>query len=593
MESLTNNTIQPLAIGQLWSGISEFRNNTVTIAVNLITTKNCIVTVSQATDNVNFVFTDNFAHDVTIIGTQSRFQVSAKAQFMKVSVLNDSGEEIPQSVVTTYFNDVNIDSTLEQPVIVAGSVNVLNSMKATNYEFDTLRNVACDDTGKLLTIHSPNGTQDVNIVSTVTIPVSGTLSIDNFPGYQPSIEVSNFPATQTVDGTVAISNTSFSTFSGANTDFAFYPDATNSTSAIYADGQQPTATNQAGWVYTNNGVAPNKINWYVFQDTTLPQYTVSQMESIYFVITQLPTATSLPYVSFYTMPNGIDDLVPNFAKSSLVFAPSGAVPITEGEYLFYVSADPTSIRPEITNRYELSFVAGQSSKTLAQASGERLSLATLSTNSTDPAGSNYFLFQQYGIQWAKNSAFLPVNNGKLETTETNSGAISTTLTSLNGKVTACNTGAISGSVSITGTVNETNSTSIYNTLVQVNGKIVACDTGNVTLSNTTGIKSFDATNLIVKRAISVVANVLLSLNYYNDAGSVNFVLVYNLGIASVTVGTTGPIAVFALAKNHGDTIDLHRLLVGTAITLAVSGSYDGTSVPHGNGAYLTVSFLTA
>ena len=150
MESLTNNTIQPLAIGQLWSGISEFRNNTVTIAVNLITTKNCIVTVSQATDNVNFVFTDNFAHDVAIIGTQSRFQVSAKAQFMKVSVLNDSGEEIPQIVVTTYFNDVNIDSTLEQPVIVAGSVNVLNSMKATDYEFDTLRNIACDDTGHLL-----------------------------------------------------------------------------------------------------------------------------------------------------------------------------------------------------------------------------------------------------------------------------------------------------------------------------------------------------------------------------------------------------------------------------------------------------------
>jgi hypothetical protein len=294
MESLTNNTIQPLAIGQLWSGISEFRNNTVTIAVNLITTKNCIVTVSQATDNVNFVFTDNFAHDVAIIGTQSRFQVSAKAQFMKVSVLNDSGEEIPQIVVTTYFNDVNIDSTLEQPVIVAGSVNVLNSMKATDYEFNTLRNVACDDTGHLLvnintpitstgdlivngssssatrhvylmivntwyrvasvgntpghvwnsigaivgseniptvgrlfkclsvpgniegqgTVYdveysdnitaTPVGTQDVNIVSTVTIPVSGTLSIDNFPGYQPSIEVSNFPTTQPISGSVAL-----------------------------------------------------------------------------------------------------------------------------------------------------------------------------------------------------------------------------------------------------------------------------------------------------------------------------------------------------------------------------------------------------
>jgi hypothetical protein len=380
---------------------------------------------------------------------------------------------------------------------------------------------------------------------------------------------------------------------GANTDFAFYPDASNSTVAIYADGQQPTQTTAAGWVYTNNGTAPNKINWYVFQDVTLPQYLVSEMESIYFVITQLPTATTLPFVVFYTMPNGIDDLVPSFAKSRLTFAPNNTVPTTQGEYLFYVSGDPTTIRPEITNRYQLSFVADQSSKTLAQAAGERLSLATLSTGSTDPAGSNYFLFQQYGIQWAKTSVYLPVNNGKLETTETNSGAISTTLTSLNGKVTACDTGAISGSVSITGTVEETNSTSIYNTLVTLNGKVVNCDTGFVGLQPSYGIISFDATNTIVKRAVSVVANNLLSLNYYNDAGSVNFVLVYNLGIASVTVGTTAPIAVFALGKNHGDTIDLHRLLVGTAITLAVSGSYDGTSLPHGSGAYLTVSFLNA
>ena len=177
MESLTNNTIQPLAIGQLWSGISEFRNNTVTIAVNLITTKNCIVTVSQATDNVNFVFTDNFAHDVAIIGTQSRFQVSAKAQFMKVSVFNDSGEDIPQIVVTTYFNDVNIDSTLEQPAIIAGSVNILNSMKATDYEFNTLRNVACDDTGHLLVnINSPT-------TSTGDLIINGSSSSATRPVY--------------------------------------------------------------------------------------------------------------------------------------------------------------------------------------------------------------------------------------------------------------------------------------------------------------------------------------------------------------------------------------------------------------------------
>jgi hypothetical protein len=199
-----------------------------------------------------------------------------------------------------------------------------------------------------------------------------------------------------------------------NTDFAFYPDATNSTASIYADGDQPVQTTQAGWVYTNSGVAPNKINWYVFQDVTLPQYLVSEMDSIYFVISQLTPATTLPFVGFYTMPNGIDDVVPLFAKSKLVFAPSGAVPTAQGEYLLYVKSDPVHIRPEITNRYELTFVAEQSTKSLAQASGERLSLSTLSTNSSDPAGANYFLFQQYGITWAKTSVPLPVNNGLLD-----------------------------------------------------------------------------------------------------------------------------------------------------------------------------------
>jgi hypothetical protein len=202
--------------------------------------------------------------------------------------------------------------------------------------------------------------------------------------------------------------------SGQNTDFAFFPDATNSTASIYADGDQPVQTTPAGWVYTNSGTGTNKINWYVFQDATLPQYLVSEMDSIYFVISQLTPATTLPFVAFYTMPNGIDDVVPLFAKSRLVFSPSGSVPTAQGEYLLYVKSDPVHIRPEITNRYELTFVPANSTKTLAQAAGERLSLASLSTNSTDTAGANYFLFQQYGITWAKTSVPLPVNNGLLD-----------------------------------------------------------------------------------------------------------------------------------------------------------------------------------
>ena len=199
---------------------------------------------------------------------------------------------------------------------------------------------------------------------------------------------------------------------GQNTDFAFYPDASNSSVTIYADEQPPTTTTSAGWVYTNTN--PQKINWYVFQDPTLPQYLVSEMDSIYCVVSQLTPATALPYIVFSTMPNGIDDAVPNFAKSVLVFAPSGEVPTAQGEYLLYVKSDPVHIRPEITNRYELTFSVANSTKTLAQASGERLSLASIQTDSGLATGDYYFLFQQYGITWAKTSVPLPINNGKME-----------------------------------------------------------------------------------------------------------------------------------------------------------------------------------
>ena len=550
-----NSSSIPLKSATEFIGLAQSTSGFTNILVNIRSDKKSELTIQQSADKVNWDLHSLWTCDPAKNPTGFLIQEPASMPFFRVKLLNTSGEDMTR----------------------------LRLVSVLNLTSNVKLNVRQDNT--LI-----SGEDELGEKHTLLTDASGALLISSGGGSS-VVSVSNFPAIQQVEGSVSVSN--YSPFSGTNTDFAFYPDASNSTVAIYADGQQPTATNPAGWVYTNNGTAPNKINWYVFQDVTLPQYRVEQMESIYFVITQLPTATTLPFVSFYTMPNGIDDIVPNFAKSKLVFAPSGAVPTTQGQYLFYVGADPTTIRPEITERYELTFVEAQSSKTLEQAAGERLSLATLSTGSTDPAGSNYFLFQQYGIQWVKTAVYLPVDNDRLLTTETNSSAISTTLTSLNGKVTACNTGAIAGSVSITGDITEMNSTSIYNTLVQVNGKIVSCDTNNVTLSNTVGIKSFAATNTIVKRVISTVANVLLSLNYYNDAGSVNFVLLYDIGFASVVVGTTTPIAVFALNKNQGDTIDLQRLLVGPAITLAVAGDYDGSTNPHGAGAYLTVSTLTS
>jgi hypothetical protein len=399
MESKLNNTNSLLNANETWVGTDEVCNGSTIILVNIISSEDCIITVKQTDNRTNYPFIQTINYYA--IATQSRYQIYTNSFYCHVEVQNIGANPI-NLVLRTHFLDIGKDYSIIDPLPVVGDVvvsSIVAPLPAGSNNIGLVTITA--DTSSVQTWVQDTASGDYFILSS-TAEVRDALTYHKLETY-------DYTANNTltsIDSKVGLQ--------GQNTDFAFFPDATNLTPAIYADGQQPVATNQAGWVYTNNGVAPNKINWYVFQDVTLPQYLVSEMDSIYFVISQLTPATTLPFVSFYTMPNGIDDVVPNFAKSKLVFAPSGAVPTAQGQYLFYVKSDPTHIRPEITNRYELTFSVANSSKTLEQASGERLSLATLSTNSTDPAGSNYFLFQQYGITWAKTSVPLPVNNGKVE-----------------------------------------------------------------------------------------------------------------------------------------------------------------------------------
>jgi len=366
VHSIANNSYVTLASGASFEGGIEVTTQGVSICVSTFCSSEVKVIIKQYRQNAASTIMHSNEENV-VADTKGLVQTPVKAGFFSIKVEN-LGSNMTFTNITTVLQEthyLNLDirslTGARDSVTIAGGIIDIS------------------------------GVQDVNIVS---------------PNPLPTYDLSANNTLTSIDSKVGLQ--------GQNTDFAFFPDATNLTPAIYADGEQPIATNQAGWVYSNSGNPPNKINWYVFQDVTLPQYLVSEMDSIYFVISQITPATTLPFVAFYTMPNGINDVVPNFAKSKLVFAPSGSVPTAQGEYLFYVKSDPTHIRPEITNRYELTFVVAQSSKTLAQASGERLSLATLSTNSTDPAGSNYFLFQQYGIVWEKTSVALPVNNGLLD-----------------------------------------------------------------------------------------------------------------------------------------------------------------------------------
>lgn len=81
---------------------------------------------------------------------------------------------------------------------------------------------------------------------------------------------------------------------------------------------------------------------------------------------------------------------------------------------------------------------------------------------------------------ACNTGAVVVASGAI--TETNSGTINTAVGSINTKITACNTGAV---VVTSGTITETNSGTINTAVGSINTKITACNTGAVVVASGT------------------------------------------------------------------------------------------------------------
>ena len=402
MESKLNNCLLTLQPAESFIGQDEVCDGSTIIAISIIANKNCTIVVKQTNNRTRYPFVQEVIH----LGSnlEGRYQVYTNAFYCHVEVTNTSVDAV-DLVVSTRFLDIGKDFSASDPLPIVGDVVVSSIVAPLPAGTNTIGSVVVSSTVSNITIagvsNQDGETYDISLETELRpTPEPPNQTIHKLETYD-----------YTANNTLTSINSKVG-LQGQNTDFVFIPDATNLTPAIYADEQPPYLTTDAGWLYTNTN--PQKINWYVFQDPILPQYLVSEMDSIYCVVSQLTPATALPYIVFSTMPNGIDDAVPSFAKSVLVFAPTGAVSTAQGEYLLYVKSDPVHIRPEITNRYELTFVPANSTKTLEQASGERLSLASIQTDSGETTGAYYFLFQQYGITWAKTSVPLPVNNGKVE-----------------------------------------------------------------------------------------------------------------------------------------------------------------------------------
>ena len=247
------------------------------------------------------------------------------------------------------------------------------------------------------------------MITTLTSSLTQNVNIRSLESSRDSVSVGNFPAEQVV--------------AGENSNFVFYPTPSNNTVSVYADGTQGTNVT-GGWQYTNINNS-GKINWYCYASPSAAKdYKVSQLNSMYTVINQqstlgLATAQN-PWIMIYTRPDsGTNSAV--WYKSKLFFG-SNAHTDTLGLKLLYTGSDPVDIHPEITgiNRIQLLFNSALSDgKLLADVQNESIYLGSLqTTDNTTPANSFSFTMQEFGADWVKTPAVLPIENGAVVTSLT-------------------------------------------------------------------------------------------------------------------------------------------------------------------------------
>lgn len=370
-----NNWNAPLARfgfpGDVYDGAPEATGEASAISVNILCSTLSTLTIQQSYNRTNFYYQKQYIIEG---GKLYTIQMPVVLPFFRVAILNE------EMVNQTYCN---MNTSLVPQLTQNVDIRHLNS--------------ATDSV-------SVSGTVDV---SGIHVDISGeTVLVGNFPAIQPvsgSVTVSNLPAEQLV--------------SGENSNFVFYPTVGNNTVSIYADGTQGVNV-AGGWQYANINNA-GKINWYCYSSPTpATDYKVSQLNSMYTVINQQSTlGLSLaenPFIIIYTRPDSGTNSGGSFYKSKLFFG-SNAHTDTLGLKLLYTGADPVDIHPEITgiNRIQLLFNSALSNnKLLADVQNESIYLGTLqTTNNTSPADRFSFTMQEFGADWVKAPAVLPIEHG--------------------------------------------------------------------------------------------------------------------------------------------------------------------------------------
>ena len=450
-QSSVNSFIGTIPAGGSFTGKPEVINGSISIVCFLNNLVDLTIKVFQSVDGITYFQTDTYVAIVADHGPQSRVQFYIKGQKGYIQVQNLGSTDAVDTVLRTLYTPNNHDGTILQPsyVIVEGM--------PTPGPITGIVEVSKIDQAL------PAGTNALGSVSVsnlpATQPISGTVAVSSISSALPagtnalgSVSVSNLPATQPISGTVAVSSIASALPAGTNalgsvsvsnlpaqplvygenSNFVFYPTPANNTITVYADGTQGVNVN-GGWSYANIANS-GKINWYCYASATpATDYKVSQLTSMYTVINQQSTlglsGAQNPFIIFYTRPTST---ATTFYQNKFFFG-SNAGTDTTGIKFLYTGSDPVDIHPEIVapNRIQLLFNSTLSTSTLALAQNESIFLGSLqTTNATPTANSFFFTMQEFGVDWVKTPALLPIEFNKLQI----SGSVSTLNTSLSSTV---------------------------------------------------------------------------------------------------------------------------------------------------------------
>ena len=137
-------------------------------------------------------------------------------------------------------------------------------------------------------------------------------------------------------------------------------------------------------------------------------------------------------------------------------------------------------------------------------------------------------------------------------------ALETTLSSLNGKVTACDTGSIAGSVTANaGTNLNTSALALESTLSSLNGKVTACDTGSVTISAALPAGTNNIGDVDIASALPTGSNTIGKVN----VGTFDNAVTIQDGGNSITIDG-------AVTANAGTNLNTSALALETGGNLA-------------------------